>query len=194
LIWDCQPGPASRSFATTSGSRRTLICSFVVADLGRPRPRRTNVSPSNTSAVAGRSRVGSGASSGSDHSAEPMLFLTSSFNARSAPILPPSDRARNRVRHEWLRARDLNQRRGLPGPIAPAKRLFSAGEFAARCWPEDGLPHHRSEHCVATTGLAVRMGGHRCHTTGNLTLKQMVNLLRWRREWESPYGVRNVLI
>ena len=38
LIRDCHPGPAPRSFATTSGSSRTLICSFVASDFGRPRP------------------------------------------------------------------------------------------------------------------------------------------------------------
>jgi hypothetical protein len=38
-----------------------------------------------------------------------------------------------------LRARDLNLRSGLPEPIASAKRQFSAGDFAALCWPEDGL-------------------------------------------------------
>ena len=70
---DCHPGPASRSFAITSGSSRTLICSFTAPAFGRPRPRRTNRSPSNTSAVFSMSAVSSGASSGSDLSAKPTL-------------------------------------------------------------------------------------------------------------------------
>jgi len=40
LIRDCHPGPAARRAASTSGSRRTLICCFAAADFGRPRPRR----------------------------------------------------------------------------------------------------------------------------------------------------------
>jgi hypothetical protein len=52
LIRDCHPGPASRSFEATSGSSRTLICSFVASDFGRPRPRRTKASPWNSSLVA----------------------------------------------------------------------------------------------------------------------------------------------
>jgi hypothetical protein len=72
---NCQPGPAARSFAITSGSSLTLICSFATADFGHPRPRRMNVSPWNSSAASSISRVGSGASSGSVHSGEPAAFF-----------------------------------------------------------------------------------------------------------------------
>lgn len=101
--------PPSRSRASTSGSSRTLICSFVTTTFGRPGPRRTNRSPSNTSAFAIMASVSSGASSGSVRSDDPALFFARMDipHRNDAPGVPAWRPDRNHPPPPQMSCRDI---------------------------------------------------------------------------------------
>ena len=101
------------------------------AGLRTPRPRRTNVLPSNTSAWASIFAVGSGASSGSVHSAEPAGFFVGMCVPHGNDAARPA--ARNSDQHH------------APSRKVPRRDEAIFAIVAARVWNGDSQAgEHRS--------------------------------------------------